>query len=253
MSLNDECFAWLIERTAPGGALDPRSPAIDLPDARAWVQISLDAEADHLATTAGGDIAGRAAVVTAGPPGAGKSQALETAGLTGYRDIDPDDIKDALLRQLLKHGYLSRAVEHVLPDGAVVSPRELSLLVHTQSVTIADRIRRACLGRGENFIIQGTFAWDGIVEQTMTELTNAAHPYRQLTIIDVEVPLDVAFRQSRERWSQARGTDALGGRFVPPAAIEQLYLPSGTTVCAANATELERQARAEKIDVTVLR
>jgi hypothetical protein len=48
---------------------------------------------------------GRAAIITAGVPGAGKSSALSSIA-TGYRRIDPDDIKDILLAEMEKAGQL---------------------------------------------------------------------------------------------------------------------------------------------------
>lgn len=43
---------------------------------------------------------GHAAIVTAGPPGAGKSTALHAIGPTGYRVIDPDAIKEWTIARL---------------------------------------------------------------------------------------------------------------------------------------------------------
>lgn len=68
--------------------------------------------------------AGRAVVIAAGPPGAGKSGALNTMDLRGYRLIDPDDAKDMILGDAERHGLLSYRHSCVLPDGNSVSVRD---------------------------------------------------------------------------------------------------------------------------------
>jgi Zeta toxin len=144
---------------------------------------------------------GRAAIITAGVPGAGKSSALSSLA-TGYRRIDPDDIKDILLAQMEKAGHLDARQRHILADGNSVTPGELARWVHTASTDAADRVRQASLRIGENFVMEGTLSWHRLPTSHVDEL--AVSGYERLTVLDIEVPLTVAIEQSKLRWWQGR-------------------------------------------------
>ncbi|MEE2062276.1 zeta toxin family protein [Rhodococcus artemisiae] len=180
----------------------------------------------------------RCSIVTAGVPGAGKSTAIGSRGLAGrgWRVLDADRIKDHLIRDGLGRGVYDDLLDTVLPDGRRLHPRELATLVHRESTQILDTVQQHCIEMGENIVIEGTFRWDGLGAQLLTELGGAG--YTDLTIVDAEVTCDTALDRAQHRWWTGR-TDPdneLGGRFTPTSAITDLY-PHGSarSICARNA------------------
>lgn len=224
---------------APGEPLSMRGP-------RATTSLYLDAERVHRSVRLAReyldlqpDVAreGRAAIVTAGPPGAGKSTTLGSSGLGGgsWREVDADKIKELIIRDELLAGTYSDLLERELSDGKPLMPLELSTLVHRESVAIASQVAAVSLRRGENIVIQGTLGWEGQTTAILKQLRGAS--YGELTIVDVEASLEVAIKRALDRWWSGRYDDgsALGGRFVPTSVIESLYL-NGSSKCRANAT-----------------
>lgn len=225
----------------------PRSTVESL-SARELTIRTVEVAQEYLARQTGVSADGRAAVVTAGPPGAGKSTALAGTGFSGngFRDIDPDVVKELLIQRALKDGSFNDLLTIKLADGKPVRPMELSSLVHRESVKIADAVLAVCVAQGENVIVHGSLAWDG-QPKTLVEGFEAAN-YEELMIIDVEVPLVSALQQSLNRWWIGRNNpaDQLGGRFVPRRFIESLYRPNGETRCKTNAEVLLAISRIPK-------
>lgn len=211
---------------------------------------------DYRALSPDALIGGRAAIITAGVPGAGKSFALDAIA-AGYRRIDPDKIKDILLAQLETRGLLDIRHQHVLADGDSVSPAELSGWVHRASTDAADIVRDMSMRIGENFVMEGTLSWDPLTASHVDEL--AVNDYEQLTILDVEVSRSVAVEQSKDRWWAARQTKRtefgieLGGRFLSESAVDGFYRGAHTaSTCAANARKLYDNANDAGIEANVL-
>lgn len=191
---------------------------------------------------------GRTAVITAGPPGAGKTTALiaQVADLDTYRDLDADTIKEYLIEQALNDGIYGDLLKLPLADGHPVAPFELAALVHDESTQLIEEIRRQCLLQSENVVVQATLQWDGHGPRIFSQL--AAADYKAVRILAVEADPAVAHEQALRRWWERRtawiaGTHALGGRFVPPAAIDLCYAASGRSVCAQHAEALIDRAR----------
>ncbi|MFD9669452.1 zeta toxin family protein [Rhodococcus sp. NPDC059968] len=191
---------------------------------------------------------GRSAILTAGAPGAGKSTLLHDhiPDLDGYRSLDADEVKDFLIEQALRDGDYAELLGTELADGAPLAPRELAALVHDESTALIDQIRRLCLDRGENVLIEGTLRWPGQGPRVYEELVRAN--YTSLRVIGVEVPRDIAHEQALSRWWDgrlARRADpaSLGGRFTPPAAIDDCYDDDTMSKCARNAQALAAAAR----------
>ncbi|WP_396932152.1 zeta toxin family protein [Mycolicibacterium sp.] len=199
---------------------------------------------------------GRAAIVTAGVPGAGKSVAVDMLA-TDHRRIDPDDIKDLILIRLHRAGLLNYARNHVLADGKPVHPSELARWVHDASTEAANRVRAVSLRLGENFVMEGTLSWTPLIDKYVTDL--ASDDYEQLTVIDVEVPFALAVEQSKHRWWTARepvrtvdGVE-LGGRFITEAALEDFYIRQRrVSKCAVNARKLRSSANRAGIETDLL-
>lgn len=202
-------------------------------------QVLLDLATQYRATTPPGIAEGRAVIVTAGPPGAGKSTALTGIG-HGFRRIDPDEIKDLLLDKIAADAR--DRFGHVLDDGSPVDLRELAGWVHRASTTVSDLVRAQSLAVGENFIMEGTLGWVGIPAVYEAEL--AENGYEHLTIVDVEVPMATAIEQARERWWRERQSGSpLGGRFVSDDVIAAFY-PNNprVSICATRARTLYEAA-----------
>lgn len=189
---------------------------------------------------------GRAVIVTAGPPGAGKSSFVSRLA-ADHRQIDPDEIKDLLLTRAEDKGLLAVRYDHVLSDGHPVSPRELSWWVHGVANDIADEVRRISLEAGENIVIEGTLRWGPLAGQYTDELAN--QDYERLVVLDVEVPVETAIEQARSRWWGGRtGADSLGGRFMADVDVAAYYETSRVSTCATTARALYEEAQAAEIE-----
>lgn len=234
--------------------LDPTAGPLGQPppDVEAILDDALinEVAVEYRAQTPEAPTEGRAAIITAGPPGAGKSTALRTL-LEDHRRIDPDEVKDLLLARLEAAGLLAERHRYTLLDGRPVQPSELAGWVHHASTTVADLVQQVSMANGENFAREGTLSWKDLADDYTHAL--AANDYETLTVLDVEVPLNVASDQARRRWWAGRNTDgALGGRFISDAAIGQYY-PNTPRVsaCAIQARALYDEANLDGINTTL--
>lgn len=186
----------------------------------------------------------RAAIVTAGPPGAGKSTILGKLGRAGYREVDSDEIKDLLLKDIAADDLYGRLMaDNVLADGRPLAPRELAALVHRESTSITDDLQEICLRRGENLIVQGTLGWPGLPDALLAKLID--FEYVDLEVVDVQVDRAECHRRGTERWWDGRiGDDPMGGRFTPTDSIDALYVDDTHSVCTDHAGELAEKAAA---------
>ncbi|UCR88318.1 zeta toxin family protein [Mycetocola spongiae] len=177
-------------------------------------------------------------VITAGPPGAGKTSRLrQFPEFAGFRDIDADGFKDPLLREEHRRGRLEEWRRQVLADGKPLALRELSSYVHAESTEVANMMREESLRRGENVVIHGTLASAEYATHLLARLS--AHGYQKITVFDVEVPEATAVERALRRWWEERNAEpgtVLGGRFVPAEVVRMHYEGGGdTSRCAENA------------------
>ncbi|HEX9229317.1 MAG TPA: zeta toxin family protein [Arthrobacter sp.] len=202
---------------------------------------------------------GRVAVlVTAGPPGAGKSTAIDSRGLAGdgWRRIDPDEIKRTLLDAAVADGRFEAVFSRTLADGHPIMPNEVSSLVHNESVFLTDRLIERCVEAQENVVIEGTLSWNGLPSRYLGLFS--LNDYRKMTILDVEVDMTTALEQAYTRWAEGRtaaiaGEPNGGGRFTPRDAITKIYDAAGEhSFCNKNAVDLFTDPGANDIDVVEL-
>lgn len=235
--------------TAPGGELYRHSalatllPEGDIHPDRLRFQRRL---LDELIDEGKGDVEtdGLAALITAGPPGAGKSTLVRNLRLAGegWRVIDSDDIKVRLLRAAVQDGTYDSVLSRTLTDGHPIMPNELSSLVHNESVFLADQLIERSLEASENVVIEGTLGWEGLPRRYARLLE--LYEYEKVKIVDVEVDCATALEQAYARWSEGRvaainGGDSMGGRFTPREAITSLYDSTGRfSRCNRNAVDL---------------
>jgi adenylate kinase family enzyme len=251
MANRDEVAARLEVLNQPDGILHSRSARStwrmygDSPERlRVWEDV-ID---EYLVLDEGVVSAGRIEVVTAGPPGAGKSTL--TSGIAGYRNVDSDLIKTMLLRREGENRTYDGILQTQLPDGMPLMLNELAGLVHVESVQIADVVRVRCMRRGENLIVQGTLSWPDLVEPFVNEL--AEYGYEKLHIAVAEVDHATAVERSLSRWWAER-CDPLrpeGGRFVPRSAIDVCFDVNGS-LCVRNANTLHARVRTVLPDLSV--
>lgn len=185
---------------------------------------------------------GRSAIITAGPPGAGKSALLKTriADLDAYRIIDADIIKDRIIKQAIADGIYDHLLSTApFVDGHGLAPRELSALVHVESVRLAEAIRQMCTSVKENVVIEGTLTWHLQGPNTFREL--ADNDYFEVEVYGIDIDQEEAHISALDRWWKlrlewTRGHHALGGRFTPDDAIDTCYPSTGAeSFCTTNA------------------
>ncbi|WP_205754311.1 MULTISPECIES: zeta toxin family protein [Arthrobacter] len=200
---------------------------------------------DELLAEGDGDIekGGLAAIITAGPPGAGKTTARKALGMggLGWRVIDADEIKVRLLEAAVQDGRFDSVFTRTLADGYPVMPNEISTLVHNESVDLANRLIERSLEAQENVVIEGTLSWEGLPQRYLKWLE--LNDYNTVTVFDVEVDRETALEQAYKRWAEGRigtinGTHIRGGRFTPKEAITSLYDETGRhSKCNQNAVD----------------
>lgn len=184
------------------------------------------------------------AVVTAGVPGAGKSYAItnHSSDFGDFRRLDADVIKDDLLRRAVTDGIYADLLSQPLADGRTIAPRELAFLVHQESVAILEEMRRICISRRENIIIEGTLTWPDAGPRIAAELIAA--DYNELVLLAIEVPQAKAQQRALHRWWTVRdaGTDPLGGRFIRSSVVAAAYRDGRSeSTCLTNAAFVLRR------------
>lgn len=209
-------------------------------------------------------LGGRTAIVTAGPPGAGKTALLRAriADLDDYRIIDADIIKDHVIRQAIADGIYDRLLTMApLADGHGLAPRELSALAHVESVRLAEAIRETCTSLKENVVIEGTLTWHLQGPKIFREL--ADNDYVDVEVYGIDIEQEEAHESALDRWWKLRlewaeGQHDLGGRFTPADAIDMCYPTAGAeSICTANAKNFINTAiqtgEIPHVHVTILR
>lgn len=245
-----------LERlNGPGGDLSVSSPRStwhmfgDTAERlRVWAALIEEFLADQPIVSTNGNLA----VVTAGPPGAGKSTAIGHLGddAVTWRRIDPDRIKELLIRRAINDRTYEHVMKaHTLADGRRILPMELSGLVHEESVRLADTIRRRCLTDGEDVVVDGTLAWEPFIDVLLRDFVGSG--YQRMHVLSVDVPLQTAVERALDRWWLARSdlSNYFGGRFVSRAVIAASYAEDNQALGVKNAVELAQRGSRLGMDV----
>ncbi len=191
-------------------------------------------------------------VVTAGPPGAGKTSTLRDAveDLDTRLVIDPDRAKEFLARSCLSSGRYEEALAARLPDGRTLMPLDLSPVLQTMSTEVCNAVRRVAVERGMDIVLEGTMSTPAYGERLLLSLGKG--DYEELLIVSVEVDRASAQERARARWWAGRLDDhELGGRLVLPSTIDAMYPKEGAaSVSRAQARNLLATVRSGRSTLT---
>lgn len=191
-------------------------------------------------------------LMTAGPPGAGKSrivqQELRRLNLDDNEClvVDPDAMKDRLLRHLVSDGtyenrLLPKEVRAAEAEGHRFFPREMAALVHEESSQLAKDLLRTGMEVGCNIVLDGVMANLASADATLRRLATAV-PNFAVTVMCIETSQEASRQRVKRRW--LRGYEAamasldedqgshqwLGGRFVPSEVNETIFKGPGPSV-----------------------
>ncbi|MFJ9249375.1 zeta toxin family protein [Streptomyces sp. NPDC101776] len=184
----------------------------------------------------------RVAIVTAGPPGAGKSHIendvrdrLNPGGT--WRVVDPDKFKSLLLRQAIEDGSYSSLIP---PGLETAHPLELAPLVHEESSALASQIREFSIRQGESVVIDGTLKGREKAERLVSYLVESDY---LVHLVDVETTRVISLKRVFKRWyagyraammsvsSGAPRSAVMGGRWVPSSFVRELFQVGHTSIC----------------------
>lgn len=197
---------------------------------------------------------GGQAIMTAGPPGAGKSTALNDiyarTGTTAkdWLVLDADGFKDRILKQAIADGsydthLTTDEIRQIEAGGEKIWPRERAALVHEESSYLMKAARNEAIRQRRNIIIDGTMSSESKSKELAAQLERSGY---QVKVVLVDAPKPVTEARADYRWrtgyeNAAAGTAAdpddqlLGGRFVPAQIIDGMYRDESESVCAASA------------------
>ncbi|MFJ8017575.1 zeta toxin family protein [Streptomyces sp. NPDC096339] len=270
--MNDEygqLYQEIQRRMARGGDLSPgpldtlAAFGRDLEWDRARMRMQSEVLERFKAENAHRPQGGRAVLMTAGAPGAGKGftqerleawqhentdlgrelAAAHGLDLNDYVVLNPDDFKEAIFEA----GGLPRLDPQsmALPFGRELTPAELSGLLHREASELRNQFEQWAREGGYNLLYDATLANHTAAADLLTGLRNEQYGHR--VILSVEVPLEQSLAQNTNRWYQGRvkferGEDAYGGRMSPDQMIKALYAKtttgSGRSIGRENAEKL---------------
>jgi predicted ABC-type ATPase len=155
----------------------------------------------------------RKAIIAGGLPGAGKTTVLGAhtdIDQAKYLIINPDNIKEELASRGLVPGV----------DG--LSPMEASALVHEESSHIAYRLADRARADGKNIIWDITMSSPASAKRRIEELRDDGYTSVHGLFVEISTEVSTVRADARHRDGEIKyqAGDGLGGRYVPPEAIE---------------------------------
>ena len=205
----------------------------------------------------------RRALITAGPPGAGKSSARrdrvpkEEEHL--WRFIDADDFKKRLVKKLQQSGeyesMIPPAVGERIAAGERFAPGEFASLVHEESSMLARQARLRSLNRGERVVLDGVNGSDRKLREKVEELAKTG--YSSVEIIAVDGPKAVTRARVEHRWNKSfdaylAGDEDAGydARYVPEHISDAIYREGDErSSCAKAVAKCVRQGPVDDLRV----
>lgn len=193
-------------------------------------------------------------IVTAGPPAAGKTRAVDSevvrSGIPQDQWVlaDPDRLKDRILEALVADGtyrerLLPRQVIEREDVGEIFFRREMASLVHEESSQLnKDLIRRTLLD-GSCLVMDGVLANEAKARYALKRIAVTDADYT-VSLVVVDCTREVSKIRGRRRWERGyrQALDAVnqgadrdqqpGGRFVP-SEFRTLVFPPGRSTSAS--------------------
>jgi predicted kinase len=151
----------------------------------------------------------RQALFMGGLPGAGKSSLLRNhpeIDRRNYATLNPDEFKE----MLAEHG--------AIPEVEGLSPMERAALVHEESAYLTDMAAEELERRGKNVVWDVTMKNYGITADRVSHLKHDMGYQVHAMFLDIPVEKSadrVMSRYRRGLEAYRKGSDPLGGRFVP--------------------------------------
>jgi len=195
------------------------------------------------------------AVITSGPPGAGKSSARQERIPKSeehlWRFIDADEFKKRLVTRMQQTGeyaaMIPAEVRERIAAGEQFAPGEFASLVHEESSMLAARARRQALDRGERVVFDGV---NGSADKLRAQIEQlAGSGYSSVEIITVDGPKTVSRARVEYRWNEAFERHLAGdpeaghdARYVPEHITDALYGDDeGYSSCARAVAKITRK------------
>lgn len=195
----------------------------------------------------------RLAIISVGPPGAGKSSAMKQLipehEQMLWRQIDPDEFKQRILHAEISDGTLVT----LMPGGVEqLPPGELAALVHEESSFLAAQARDLALARGERVVLDGVHGHVSKIEARLAQLAGAGYGARSTNIVTVDGSWVITRARVEHRWRTsyvayiAGEHDGTTTRFVPEAVTDELYADrtATTSTCRVATRDAMRGERA---------
>lgn len=178
----------------------------------------------------------RQAVITSGPPGAGKSSARRERVPASeehlWRFVDADEFKRRLVTRMQQSGeyeaMIPAEVRSRIAAGEQFAPGEFASLVHEESSILAARARSQALERGERVVFDGVNGSADKLRAQIEQLSRGG--YTSVEIITVDGPKSVTRARVEHRWNESYERHLAGdpdaghdARYVPEHITDALY------------------------------
>jgi len=125
--------------------------------------------------------------------------------------INPDNLKEDMARR------------GMVPEIDGLSPMEASDLVHEESSYLARQLALRAQRDGKNIIWDITMSTQKSTEKRIDDLREAG--YGRIDGLFVDIPIEISIKRTEARHREGhhhyRGSEGLGGRYVPPEAVQR--------------------------------
>lgn len=159
-------------------------------------------------------------IFSAGLPGAGKTTVLnmldETEGIKtqDFATVSSDDFKEIF------------AEKGMIPEVPGLDRMEASTLVHSESSYLADKFLKELSEKNKNVIYDFTCKNVKTTSERIQILKDSGYEKKDMQFVFVNIPLDTAKERAIGRYTYGLNEsidkeDNIGGRYLPPAVLEE--------------------------------